>query len=125
MPRFTMNYATLLNRALEGLGITAAFSPGRADFSGMLGDRAADSRPAPAQWNSRVFISDVRQKTYMHVDEEGTEAAAATSVGAMPTALRQIEEFIVDRPFVFVLRDDRTGAILFVGQVVNPDARGP
>ena len=66
------------------------------------------------------FISDIYHKTFIEVNEEGTEAAAVTVVevgeNAMPTG------FFATRPFVFVIRDDRTGSILFIGQVENPKA---
>ena len=66
------------------------------------------------------FISDIYHKTFVEVNEEGTEAAAVTVVevgeNAMPSG------FYANRPFVFVIRDDRTGSILFIGKVENPKA---
>lgn len=82
-----------------------AFDPDRADFSGMDGTRS-------------LFIKHVIHKAFVAVDEIGTEAAAATGVAAEivsePTVVK------VDRPFVFVIRDSQSGAILFIGRMVNP-----
>ena len=70
----------------------------------------------------KLFISDVVHKAFVSVDESGTEAAAATAVVMKLTSVmpEQPVEVTVDRPFIFVIRDIQTGAILFVGRVVNP-----
>ena len=68
--------------------------------------------------NGGVFISEVKHKTFVDVNEEGTEAAAATSVGAGVTSMPM--SFIVDRPFVFVIRERLSGTIMFMGKVVDP-----
>jgi serpin B len=107
MPKFTFESGFRLKDALMRLGMPEAFS-GTADFSGMTGKRD-------------LFISDVYHKAFVAVDEEGTEAAAATAVVMELTAApAQPVEVRVDRPFVFVIRDIETGAILFLGHVVNP-----
>jgi serpin B len=107
MPRFTFESGFELKNALMQLGMTDAFS-GSADFSGMTGQRG-------------LFISDVYHKAFVAVDEEGTEAAAATAVVMELTAApAQPIEVRVDRPFVFLIRDIETGAILFLGHVVSP-----
>ena len=86
-----------------------AFS-GEADFSGMTG-------------NLGLAISDVLHKAFVSVDEAGTEAAAATAVIVGETAAPgQQVEVTVDRPFIFLIRDIETGAILFLGRVLNPGA---
>jgi serpin B len=90
------------------MGMPAAFSAEEADFSGIDGTR-------------RLFIRDVLHKGFVSVDESGTEAAAATAVvieeeSVPPTPI----ELTIDRPFLFVIRDVETGAILFVGRVINP-----
>jgi serpin B len=91
------------------MGMPAAFS-GDADFSGMTGNR-------------ELTISDILHKAFVSVDEAGTEAAAATAVIVGLTAIpEQPVQVTVDRPFIFLIRDIQTGAILFVGQVVNPGA---
>ncbi|GAI71619.1 unnamed protein product, partial [marine sediment metagenome] len=91
------------------MGMPIAFS-GDADFSGMTGNR-------------ELFISGVVHKAFVAVDEAGTEAAAATAVivpGSAPPELPV--EVTIDRPFIFLIRDIDTGAILFVGRVLNPAA---
>src|SRR5262249_33832451 len=98
-----------LNQALSNLGMGVAFTP-RADFSGMRAER-------------NVFISEVKHKAVVEVNEEGTEAAAATSVGIMVTSVRvepQRFTFIAARTFLMAIRDSRTGAILFMGAVMEP-----
>ncbi len=105
LPRFTLEYETSLSEMLKSMGMELAFDPDRADFSGINKDRA-------------LYISDVKHKTFVNVNEEGTEAAAATSVEmgttSMPPAMR------VDHPFIFVIHERNTGAILFIGQVTDP-----
>jgi len=93
---------------LKALGMTDAFDPNRADFSGMTGNRD-------------LFISDVIHKAFVAVDEKGTEAAAATAV-IMELAMAPMFEvsLTVDRPFIFLIRDTVSGQILFMGRVVNP-----
>ncbi|MDX9757633.1 MAG: serpin family protein [Bacteroidota bacterium] len=105
IPRFTMEYETSLNDILASMGMGIAFDPSHADFSGI-------SR------QMELFISQVKHKTFVQVNEEGTEAAAATSVEIGTTSVPQV--FRVDRPFVFVIHERNTGAILFIGQVTAP-----
>jgi serpin B len=110
MPKFEFRTKAGLNRALTALGMAGAFGGG-ADFSGMT--KQAD-----------LSISDVIHEAYVKVDEKGTEAAAATAVvmeemAAMPTGQVTL---IIDRPFIFALRDRTTGAILFMGRVTDPTA---
>ncbi len=112
MPKFTFDSSFMLANTLAGLGMRDAFSRGAADFSGMDGTR-------------EFFIGEVIHKAFVSVDEAGTEAAAATAVimvGAAPGTPVPPIEVTVDRPFVFLIRDIKTGAILFVGRVVNPRA---
>jgi len=107
MPRFTFKSGFRLRDALVDLGMSDAFS-GAADFSGMSGGRD-------------LFISNVYHKAFVAVDEEGTEAAAATAVVMELTAApAQPVEVTVDRPFMFLIRDIETGTILFLGHVVDP-----
>ena len=87
-----------------------AFSRDRADFSGMVAVQ-------------RVYVSAVVHKAYVDVHEKGTEAAAATAVGVMATSMprpRPKAVFRADHPFFFLIRDNRTGSILFVGRLTNP-----
>jgi serpin B len=117
LPKFTLDPAAPLALApvLKGLGMRLAFDPEHADFTGI----AAPRNPA-----DRLVISDVFHKTFVKVDEKGTEAAAATAVvmqraGAAPDPQRP-PEFRADHPFLFLVRDLRTGAILFLGRVTDP-----
>ncbi|MGA7607261.1 MAG: serpin family protein, partial [Anaerolineales bacterium] len=89
-------------------GMTDAFND-QADFSGMTGNR-------------NLYISDVIHKAFVAVDEKGTEAAAATAVimQAMSMPVQQRVHLIIDRPFLFVIRDLKSGQMLFVGRVLNP-----
>lgn len=109
LPRFKTEYATGLNDTLTDLGMGIAFSSGQADFTGMM---AGDHSP----------ISQVMHKTVVEVNEKGTEAAAATGVVKSTAIIRQPPRFRmdVDRPFVCAIRDDRTGALLFLGAIFNP-----
>ncbi len=107
-PRFEMTSEFELGRVLQAMGMRDAFS-GDADFSGMTGGR-------------ELYISAVVHKAYVKVDEEGTEAAAATGVVMRVTAVAEVPVFRADRPFVFVIRDRVSGSILFVGRVMNPTA---
>jgi len=112
LPKFTLEYEKTLNDILKALGMEVAFNPTMADFSKMNGD--------PDQ--GKIFISEVRHKTFVEVNEEGTEAAAVTSV-RMKLASAMPEppfEMIVDRPFVIAIRDNETGTLLFMGAIVNP-----
>jgi serpin B len=108
MPKFEFESDFSLAKALTALGMADAFS-GNADFSGMTG--AQD-----------LFISDVVHKAFVSVDEAGTEAAAATAVvmELLSAAPQEPVEVTVDRPFIFLIRDIETEAILFVGRVVDP-----
>jgi serpin B len=111
MPKFEFDAGFSLNDALVAMGMEDAFS-GEADFSGMTGDRS-------------LHISDVIHKAFVSVDEKGTEATAATAVVmAESAAPSQPVEVTVDRPFIFTIRDIETGAVLFVGRVVDPSKDG-
>jgi serpin B len=108
MPKFTFESTYSLAEKLSALGMTDAFSSKLADFSGMDGTR-------------ELLISDVLHKTFVAVDETGTEAAAATAVIVGITGIpTEPVPFNMDRPFIFFIRDVETGAILFVGRVLNP-----
>ena len=110
LPKFRLRTHFELADPLEALGLRLAFEPGRADLSGIAG------KPGD------LSIKAVVHEAYLSVDEAGTEAAAATGVTVVGTAVPAPPrtEFIVDRPFVFVLRDLRSGAVLFTGVVSRP-----
>jgi serine protease inhibitor len=108
MPRFKFESQFGLKDTLAEMGMRDAFSPDDADFSGMTG-------------NPELFISDVVHKAFVAVDEAGTEAAAATAVIVGTTSIPEPSvEVTIDHPFIFLIRDIQTGAILFVGRVLNP-----
>ena len=106
-PRFKMTSEFELAKVLGAMGMPDAFS-GKADFSGMTGNRD-------------LFISAVIHKAYVEVNEEGTEAAAATGVTMKLTSIPTPSPvFRADHPFIFLIRDNQTGSILFLGRVANP-----
>jgi len=114
IPRFKLEWEKSLASVLMSIGMAQAFDENSADFSGMLDTHAY----------ANVYIDDVLQKTFIEVDEEGTEAAAVTSVTmaltSAPPMQRERFRMVVDRPFFCAIEDNRTGAILFMGVVVNP-----
>jgi serpin B len=107
MPKFKFEFGEKLNDALEELGMGIAFDRTRADFY-----RIASVEP------ERLYISRVEQKTFIAVDETGTEAAAATSVGIGVTSLPPSVTF--DRPFLFAIRERESGTLLFIGRMGDP-----
>jgi len=109
LPKFKLAAQFSLAKDLAAMGMTDAFSP-RADFSGMDGQRD-------------LFISAVVHKAFVDVNEEGTEAAAATGVVMRSMAVmrpRPTPVFRADHPFIFLIRDTRSGSILFLGRMVDP-----
>ncbi len=113
MPLFGFESQVSAKKTLRALGMTDAFDRSAADFSGMDGRRCSED---PAC----LVISDVFHKAFVSVDEEGTEASAATGVLIGITSLPP--QVVIDRPFIFLIRDMETGAILFAGRVVDPRA---
>ena len=118
MPSFEMESAFSLPDTLSAMGMPDAFDDGAADFSGM------DGRLCRARGDICLLISDALHKAFISVDEAGTEAAAATAVIIGVTRAVEVApepiEMVVDRPFVFIIRHEATGAILFVGRVLDP-----
>lgn len=114
LPRFEARFEQGLKQALVAAGMPSAFDRGRADFSGI-----AVGPP--------LAIDEVAHATFLRVDEEGTEAAAVTSVRIVTTGARiepRVPEMIVDRPFLVTLRDRASGALLFFGRIADPRAVG-
>ncbi len=109
LPRFKLTAECELKDALSALGMPRAFMGGEADFSGMTGSRD-------------FAISAVVHKAFVEVDEKGTEAAAATGVvmARASLALPPPTIFRADHPFLFLIRDNRNGSILFLGRLVRP-----
>ncbi len=116
MPKFGINTRTQLAADLAKMGMPDAFSPQRADFS-----QITDA--------DRVYIGRVIHQANIDVDETGTEAAAATAVvgdttgGCGPASPRTTKTLRLNHPFMFFLRDVKTGAILFMGRVLDPSTR--
>ena len=108
VPKFKMTHKFNMGAVLQAMGMTDAFSP-QADFSGMTGRRD-------------LFISAVVHQAYVDVNEEGTEAAAATGVTMKLTSIApgRVPVFRADHPFLFLNRDIRSGSILFLGRMTNP-----
>lgn len=108
LPRWESESTLQLREILQQMGMTDAFDPNNANFFGMTG-------------TTDLFISQVLHRAVISVDEEGTEAAAATVVvmvgGIAPTDLIELD---INRPFIYMIRDIPTDAILFVGRTVDP-----
>jgi len=114
LPKFKMTAEFQLQDILARMGMPSAFDPNKADFSGMDGKKD-------------LFVSAVIHKAFVDVNEEGTEAAAGTAVeiaAAADGGGHAPATFRADHPFVFGIRDNRNGSILFLGRVVNPKAEG-
>ncbi|MCC5940826.1 MAG: serpin family protein [Balneolaceae bacterium] len=107
LPKFEFEYEIEYNDILKSMGIVKAFSEWEANLKGI-----ADVSP------QNLFIDHVKHKTFIRVDEEGTEAAAVTSVGVGITSMPP--QMIVDRPFVFIIHERESGTNLFMGKVSNP-----
>jgi serine protease inhibitor len=108
LPRFRLEYERTLNETLQALGMARLFQPHVADLTGI----------SPARQD--LYVGEVRQKTFLEVNEKGTEAAAVTSVGVMPTSLPP--SFRADRPFLLVIRERLSGTILFLGAIGAPES---
>lgn len=110
LPKFKVEYSSDLNDSLSALGMAVAFDPNRADFGNLS--------------ETQTFISQVKHKTFIEVNEAGTEAAGSTSVGisitSMPSEPPRPFEMIVNRPFLLAIEDQNSGSILFLGWVANP-----
>ena len=108
LPRYKAEYSTSLKKCLQSLGMSDAFTPGKANFS------ALSKEP--------LFIGDVLQKTFVKVDEEGAEAAAVTAVTllAMAAGPPQPKHMLINRPFIYIIRERETGNILFIGRNGHP-----
>ena len=113
LPRFKLDYNVTLNDPLKALGMRQAFDSDKADFSAMA--------------DESLWVSKVKQKSFVEVNEEGTEAAAVTTVTMVNAMMFRPEkpfEMIVDRPFLFVIGDDSTKSILFMGVIYDPAGQG-
>ena len=104
LPRFTTTQSLNLVPELKSLGLTAPFSDS-ANFAGMDG-------------TTNLFVSDVMHKAFVDVNESGTEAAAVTLAIVMTKGMAS--RFIVDHPFIFMIRENGSGSILFLGRIIDP-----
>ncbi|WP_437319060.1 serpin family protein [Sorangium sp. So ce385] len=109
MPKFKFEYELSLKETLEAMGMEIAFTPGAADFTGIN----AKGQP---------YIQDVLHKAFVGVNEAGTEAAAATAVIVGDESAPVPASLALVNPFLFLIRDNATGSILFVGRVADPSA---
>lgn len=113
LPRFTIPGASFsLREALQALGMALPFDADRADFSALADLGAA---------GENLFIGDVIHQAMVAVDEDGTEAAAATAVIMCGNSVPEVS-FTADRPFLFFIRDRATGTLIFTGALVDPAA---
>ena len=107
LPKFELKYELTMNNVLKAMGMGIAFS-GAADFTKMFA-------------HGGLAISEVKHKTYIKVDEEGTEAAAVTIVGVKNTSVGGSRFYMrMDKPFIFVIKDNQANSILFMGKIINP-----
>lgn len=107
MPKFEFSSEVDLKDALQDMGMTGSFG-GSADFSGIDGSR-------------ELYIGAAKHKSYVKIDEEGTEAAAATYIGDVAFGVPEVDAVLtIDRPFIFLIRDNSTGLILFLGRFFGP-----
>ncbi|MCU0456315.1 MAG: serpin family protein [Bacteroidales bacterium] len=107
MPKFKFSYEKYLNDQLQAMGMVDAFIPYQANLSGIS--------------DASIFVSFVKQNTFVEVDEEGTEAAAVTTIGIELTSFPpQPQEFVIDKSFIFAIRERTTNTLMFIGQVVEP-----
>ncbi len=108
LPKFELKYELSLNKVLTAMGMGIAFSD-FADFTGIYSQGG-------------ISISQVFHKTYVKVDEEGTEAAAVTYVGVETTSAGSSKFYMrLDKPFIFVIKDNQTNSLLFIGKIINPE----
>ncbi len=111
VPKFKVQYGDSLVEELKELGVLSVFNPAQADLSGMI-----DFSQYP--WIGGLYLDEVLQKTFLSIDEEGTEAAAVTIALSKETAVpgTDIRKFTADHPFYYVIRDNSSGRILFAGK---------
>ena len=111
-PKFKIEYSLSFREILKYVGIEKAFDEGSAEFANVMFEGVSEGK--------NVYISDVIQKTFIDVDENGTEAAAVTAISMNATSVgpteEEIKEFKADKPFIYFIRDDETSEVLFMGE---------
>ncbi|MED6282234.1 hypothetical protein CHARACLAT_029922 [Characodon lateralis] len=108
LPRFKMEEKYDLNEVLSSMGMVDAFKKSKCDFSGISG-------------NKELFLSKVSHKAFVEVNEEGTEAAAATACFVTMDCIRILPKFTADHPFLFFIRHNPTMSVLFAGRLCSPE----
>ena len=113
LPRFKLKYEAKLNDVLTAMGMGVAFDPFGANFENLV----------PREWlaGNNAYLSQVKHKTFLEVNEEGSEAAAVTTGEIRATSAPMTVPFVVDRPFFLAIRDTQTGTLLFMGAVAEPE----
>jgi serine protease inhibitor len=111
LPRFKIEYSKSLKEPLINMGMDVAFDNRRANFKKM----------ATSDAKGNIYIGDVKHKTYIEVNEQGTEAAAVTAVQMEGKGMTYTFRMIVNRPFFYAITDNKTGSILFMGIVITPE----
>jgi len=104
LPKFKFDFEKILNDQLQQMGMNDAFYPDLADLSNIS--------------DNSLYVSFVKQNTFVEVNEEGTEAAAVTTIGIDAVSIGPVIE--VNKPFVFAIRERTTNTLLFIGSVANP-----
>lgn len=111
IPKFKISFGFEASKALKGLGLVPPFSPG--DFTEMVNESPE---------GEMLFVKNTFHKSLIEVNEEGTEAAAAFGLMIGGGSAEMLIDFVADHPFLFLVREDVTGVVLFTGQVLNPSA---
>jgi serpin B len=109
VPRIKLEDKYQLDAALQAMGLTVAYSQD-ADFSGITGDKS-------------LSVQTAVHKTYGDISEKGTEAAAATGIGIGTSAIEEGQVVTLDHPFLFFIRDTKSGEVLFLGRCADPSAQ--
>lgn len=108
LPRFKVEETYDLKPMLRALGMVDAFTEGKADFSGMSSER-------------KLMVSEVFHKSFVEVNEEGTEAAAGTGIVMVRKLAIEADSFHCDHPFLFLIKHNKTNSLLFYGRVSSPE----
>ncbi|KAE9458516.1 hypothetical protein C3L33_09568, partial [Rhododendron williamsianum] len=111
IPKFKFSFGFEASEVLKGLGLVLPFFPGEARLTKMVESTTV---------GQELYVSSIFHKAFIEVNEEGTKAAAASACVIKLCCLERKVNFVADHPFLFVIREDMTGVVLFIGQVLNP-----